>query len=809
MQPILKPADILAGLGGADRNLLATCIALFEDSTLTRRLEHWYKKFENLEWNRWRRALNDSREEDFGGVQDTQAKWLSSDFSDDDLRLILWIHLRSALELPARLSATHRGCALLGDDVTAKLISYLDPPGAIKSGKRWLCEKGWLSAGQPATRLSDIVLPVLDELLECSQPKEGSSVGRENRRERLAEALISLRTLSKKDREALLEDTGANDANDKTIQNSLLLGGSLSLFGIGVSSAGFSAYILAAQVSAFIPMVTGPGLVSFVSVISNPISIIAATGGGAWWLARSARQKANFSIASRVVAMLVIQGLQTGSSGLERICASFRRVPGLISSDKLNDLLSDKHRDAWYDEWQLLRALWGASPEKPAEKVMHLMEAAVKDDVSEPRKRKAGHSESEKERVNAGVFSALTVGEMLYSAAAIDPEVIKAVDFSRVAEIDGYVEFAQVASEILSGSDSAVLGGISQLKGYVAERAVAADLVSSGHTVSFPEASNTPGFDLIVDGQPFQVKFHESLQGIREHFDRYDYPVFANSDLAGKIPDDLVDHVFFIEGLSSEVITEVAESSLNAADQMLNSSSMASAGAISIARGLIAYRDGSLTRHQLVEQVLLDGMVRVGLAGSGAAIGSAVGLVTFGPAGAWVFGTGAPILAAMQTSNATMWVKGLVRSEQQRLWERLAHARIDDLQSAVRRALKNKRELINSKIAEAPKNEAGNYLKWRFEEDIRYALECDMRIASLSEISMPTPERRASELLRSIASCSVHPSLYPTEMRAVTHCLGERPGLREFLDRETIDGLSDMTRGYTDSLIRWFRDKTR
>ena len=138
MQPILKPADILAGLGGADRNLLATCIALFEDSTLTRRLEHWYKKFENLEWNRWRRALNDSREEDFGGVQDTQAKWLSSDFSDDDLRLILWIHLRSALELPARLSATHRGCALLGDDVTAKLISYLDPPGAIKSGKRWL-----------------------------------------------------------------------------------------------------------------------------------------------------------------------------------------------------------------------------------------------------------------------------------------------------------------------------------------------------------------------------------------------------------------------------------------------------------------------------------------------------------------------------------------------------------------------------------------------------------------------------------------------------------------------------------------------
>lgn len=809
LQPILKPADILAGLGGADRNLLATCIALFEESTLTRRLEHWYSKLESLKWNQWRGASSETSDEDFRDVQDTQAKWLSCDLSDDDLRLVLWIHLRGALELPARLSATHRGCALLGDDVTAKLISYLDPPGAIKSGKRWLCEKGWLSPGQPATRLSDIVLPVLDELLESSQVAEDSLVSRENRRERLAEALISLGTLSKKDREVLLNDTGANNANDKTIQNSLLLGGGLSLFGIGVSSAGFSAYILAAQVSAFIPMVTGPGLVSFVSVISNPISIIAATGGGAWWIARSARQKANVSIASRVVAMLVIQGLQTGSSGLDKICASFRRIPGVIGNEMLNDLLTDKQRDAWYVEWQLLRALWGGGPEKPAEKVMHLMETAVKGDFSKQQKRKTSHSDSEKERVNAGVFGVLTVGDILYNSAAIDPEVIKAADFSRVAEIDGYVEFAQVASEILSGSDSAVQGGISQLKGYVAERAVAADLVSSGHTVSFPDASNTSGFDLIVDGQPCQVKFHESLQGIREHFDSYDYPVFANSELAGKIPDDLVDQVFFIEGLSNELITEVAESSLNAADQMLNSSSMASAGAISIARGLIAYQSGSLTHHQLVEQVLLDGMVRVGLAGSGAAIGSAVGLLTFGPAGAWVFGTGAPILAAMQTSNATTWIKGLVRSEQLRLWERMAHARIDDLQNAVLRALKNKTELTKSKIAQAPKNWAGDYLRWRFEEDIRYAFECEKRISSFSEISMPTPERRASELLRGIASSSVHPSLYPVEMRAVTRCLGERPGLRELFDRQNIDGFGNRTKDYGDRLTRWFKDKTR
>lgn len=32
--PTLQSQDILAGLGGAPRELLATCIALFEDSTL-------------------------------------------------------------------------------------------------------------------------------------------------------------------------------------------------------------------------------------------------------------------------------------------------------------------------------------------------------------------------------------------------------------------------------------------------------------------------------------------------------------------------------------------------------------------------------------------------------------------------------------------------------------------------------------------------------------------------------------------------------------------------------------------------------
>lgn len=51
----VQPSDIISGLGLADRALLAACLALFEDSTLLKRLEHLYSKASNwarngLQW---------------------------------------------------------------------------------------------------------------------------------------------------------------------------------------------------------------------------------------------------------------------------------------------------------------------------------------------------------------------------------------------------------------------------------------------------------------------------------------------------------------------------------------------------------------------------------------------------------------------------------------------------------------------------------------------------------------------------------------------------------------------------------------
>ncbi|MGO7259074.1 hypothetical protein ACCT32_36650, partial [Rhizobium brockwellii] len=70
------------------------------------------------------------------------------------------------------------------------------------------------------------------------------------------------------------------------------------------------------------------------------------------------------------------------------------------------------------------------------------------------------------------------------------------------------------------------------------EQLVAARLTEIGHVVSFPDTSNNPGFDLLVDGMPFQVKCLMSLDGLREHFSKYpDMPVYANSELAEAVID--------------------------------------------------------------------------------------------------------------------------------------------------------------------------------------------------------------------------------------------------------------------------------
>ena len=168
------------------------------------------------------------------------------------------------------------------------------------------------------TTLDMLAWQTLDELMTTvfSANDPASAAARE---QLVTETRERVEKLDAQDRRRLLQAVDADELNDAAIRTILLTGGGLGAFGMSVSAAGFSAYILAAQVSAFIPLVSGPALVSTVAVLSNPITIIAATAGVGWWATRSANQKIQAAIGIRVVSLLALSGLSACDAGVRQM----------------------------------------------------------------------------------------------------------------------------------------------------------------------------------------------------------------------------------------------------------------------------------------------------------------------------------------------------------------------------------------------------------------------------------------------------------------------------------------------------------
>jgi len=83
----------------------------------------------------------------------------------DDLRLILWNYLREAFDLPARLTASTRGADALAIELAAAAMHAADPPSLNQDGKNLLQHSDWREGKPRDISLTDVVVPVLDNLL--------------------------------------------------------------------------------------------------------------------------------------------------------------------------------------------------------------------------------------------------------------------------------------------------------------------------------------------------------------------------------------------------------------------------------------------------------------------------------------------------------------------------------------------------------------------------------------------------------------------------------------------------------------------
>ena len=119
--PVLASRDIVAGLGAAPRDLLAACLALFDDSTLQRRIgtliDRWTSKKDG--------NTGPTDAEAAAAVQGSLRAWKESPLSDDALCVLLWMYLREAFAVPPLTFASQRSAGTASSSQKASVLDDL------------------------------------------------------------------------------------------------------------------------------------------------------------------------------------------------------------------------------------------------------------------------------------------------------------------------------------------------------------------------------------------------------------------------------------------------------------------------------------------------------------------------------------------------------------------------------------------------------------------------------------------------------------------------------------------------------------
>jgi hypothetical protein len=218
-------------------------------------------------------------------------------------------------------------------------------------------------------------------------------------------------------------------------------------------------------------------------------------------------------------------------------------------------------------------------------------------------------------------FTALTFGDLVYDAIRIDPLIIEGIDFARKSDLSETINFAEFAQSILEKPTESLIGDISQMQGYVAERLVAQTIRAQGAEVQFPDTPNQAGYDLLVNGDPFQVKCLSSPEGVYQHLEKYpDIPIFVNDDLAPHFAGD--ERVFPIEGLKHDEVVSATTDALGHGADVLDFNIPLIISALVSAKNAHALLCQQTDIRSAVENIGLDISVRVTSSATAASITS-------------------------------------------------------------------------------------------------------------------------------------------------------------------------------------------
>lgn len=245
-----------------------------------------------------------------------------------------------------------------------------------------------------------------------------------------------MESLAEADRRGELdpEVAAAIRKGQRAMSAAALAGGGWAALAAAVGGAGFAPYIAAAKLSAVIPFVAGPTLTSLLFVMINPVTVIAGSAALGYWAVKGQGAAARQIAAARIATLLAVRG-QDASDGMAALLDAFRGHHRMANKDLPH--LTAGQRQAVRDHAETVKASLASDIPQAASAAPGLWGMPIA-------------TTRDSHRQDVSLVAGLTAGDMLSHAAAVDPAVLSAADFSRIDEFDTPLDLAVHVSSFAS-----------------------------------------------------------------------------------------------------------------------------------------------------------------------------------------------------------------------------------------------------------------------------------------------------------------------------------------------------------------------
>ena len=256
--------------------------------------------------------------------------------------------------------------------------------------------------------------------------------------------------------------------------------------------------------------------------------------------------------------------------------------------------------------------------------------------------------------VDGAVVTGVSVFDVLYNTMKLDPQALRgmdhlhhAKDFQNLGDLIDFMKSEIIRSE--PGSE-AWRSMIHRYKGHTGEEVMADYYSERGHNVEIPESATNVGWDLKIDGKPYNVKVTDNPSYIRENLDEHpDIDVITNREMADAFRDN--PRVIINPDLSSQEAfhsTNATFEGINALGDgldLVDSIPFITTLLISGRKNYHKFRKGDLDKKTAAEHTALDTVA----VGGGGWIGKTVGF-SIGVALAPVTGGASAVIIPVATS---------------------------------------------------------------------------------------------------------------------------------------------------------------